>query len=318
MRSDVVRRDPRAARPPDDVAELLARPPDGRRVDDRQELLEVLGEHPVEQRRVAVLERGEADVLLERVGLDPQVLELELDLLVDRQDPVGQQAAQAERLALVRREGQVLGQQPGAEEGRARRARSRAGRPATMSSNGAGRGRTAPGYSLTYAPMPPPPRRAAAARFPLARWHARRRDVHVRRRCRGGHADRPPRGGRLPRRHRPPALRAEGRGAAAAPDARSTQAPDDVLHAGLGRRDVARRRPLDPRRRPRDRPSRVHARERAGQGRGDRGGLPPARARGARLGPRHPADRLPAAVVRHELPDARRCSRGTGSRTSPG
>ena len=42
----VGRRDPRAARPPDDVAELLARPPDRRRVDDRQELLEVLGERP--------------------------------------------------------------------------------------------------------------------------------------------------------------------------------------------------------------------------------------------------------------------------------
>ena len=40
----VGRRDPRPARPADDVAELLARPPDGRRVDDRQELLEVLGD----------------------------------------------------------------------------------------------------------------------------------------------------------------------------------------------------------------------------------------------------------------------------------
>ena len=77
----VVRRDPDAARPPDDVAELLARPPDRRRVDDRQELLEVLGEEPVEQRRVAILERGQPDVLLERVVLAAEVLELELDLL---------------------------------------------------------------------------------------------------------------------------------------------------------------------------------------------------------------------------------------------
>ena len=63
---DVGRGDPQAAGPPDDVAELLARPADRRRVDDRQELLEVLGEQPVEERRVAVLERGQADVLLER------------------------------------------------------------------------------------------------------------------------------------------------------------------------------------------------------------------------------------------------------------
>ena len=119
MRSTSAGRDPGAARPPDDVAELLAGPPDRRRVDDGQELLEVLGQQPVEQRRVAVLERGEADVLLERVGLDAQVLELELDLLLDGQDAVGQQAAQAEGLALVGREGEVLGQQPAAEQRRA-------------------------------------------------------------------------------------------------------------------------------------------------------------------------------------------------------
>ena len=61
----------------------------------------MLGQEPVEERRVAVLERGQADVPLERVVLAPQVLELELDLLVDRQHPVGQEAAQAERVALV-------------------------------------------------------------------------------------------------------------------------------------------------------------------------------------------------------------------------
>ena len=63
----------------------------------------MLGEEPVEQRRVAVLERGQPDVALERVVLAPEVLELELDLLLDGQDPVGQQAAQAERVALRRR-----------------------------------------------------------------------------------------------------------------------------------------------------------------------------------------------------------------------
>ncbi len=115
----VGRGDPGPAGAPDDVAELLARPPDRRRVDDRQELLEMLREQSIEQRRVAILERGEADVLLEGVVLDPQVLELELDLLVDGQDAVGEQSAQPERLALVGREGQVLRQQPRPEEGRA-------------------------------------------------------------------------------------------------------------------------------------------------------------------------------------------------------
>ena len=65
----IVRRDPGAARAAQDVAELLAGAPDGRRVDDRQQLLEVLGQDPVEERGVAVLERRQADVLLERSSL---------------------------------------------------------------------------------------------------------------------------------------------------------------------------------------------------------------------------------------------------------
>ena len=94
--------------------------PDRRRVDDRQELLEVLREEPVEEGRVAVLERGHPDVALERVVLVVKVLELELDLLVDGQDAVGKQAAQPERVALLLAEGEVLGEQPAAEERRSR------------------------------------------------------------------------------------------------------------------------------------------------------------------------------------------------------
>ena len=62
----VLGRDPEAARAPEDLAVLLARQPHRGRVDDRQELLEVVAEHPVEQVLVAVLQRGEADVALER------------------------------------------------------------------------------------------------------------------------------------------------------------------------------------------------------------------------------------------------------------
>ena len=99
----VGRGDPRPARPADDVAELLARPADRRRVDDRQELLEVLGDDAVEQRRVAILERGQPDVALERVVLAPQVLELELDLLVDGQDAIRQEAREAGTRRVPRR-----------------------------------------------------------------------------------------------------------------------------------------------------------------------------------------------------------------------
>ena len=75
--ADVVGGDPDAPRAPDDVAELLAGETDRRGVDDRQELLEVLDEQPVEERLVAVLESGQSDVPLEVIGLAPDVLQLE-------------------------------------------------------------------------------------------------------------------------------------------------------------------------------------------------------------------------------------------------
>jgi hypothetical protein len=102
--------DPGAPSAPDDVAELLARPADRRRVHDRQELLEVLGQQPVEERRVPILQCREPDVLLQGVVLDPDVLELQFDLLGDGQDAVGEQAVEPERLPFVGRKGQVLGQ----------------------------------------------------------------------------------------------------------------------------------------------------------------------------------------------------------------
>ena len=106
-----------AAGPADDVAELLAGAPHRGRVDDRQELLEVLGEEPVEERRVAVLERRQADVLLEVVVLAAEVLELEL-----RPAPrssaraAGSRPRRSKASALVGREGEVLGEQAAAEE----------------------------------------------------------------------------------------------------------------------------------------------------------------------------------------------------------
>ncbi len=113
------RRDPDPARAADDVAELHARPPDRGRVDDRQELREVIGQEPVEQGRVPVLERREADVRLEGVALAAQVLELQCLLLLDRQDPIREQPVEPEQVTLRRRERQVLGQQAAAEQRRA-------------------------------------------------------------------------------------------------------------------------------------------------------------------------------------------------------
>ena len=73
----------------------------GRGVDDRQELDQVLDQHAVEERLVAVLEGGKADVFLEVVGLGPDVLELEGDLLLDGEARVGEQPPEAEPIALL-------------------------------------------------------------------------------------------------------------------------------------------------------------------------------------------------------------------------
>ena len=123
IRSMSVGRDPEAARPAEDVAVLLARPADGRRVDDRQELLEVLDQHPVEQRLVAVLERGQPDVALEVVLLAPDVLELQRRPAPrSRRDAAGKQAVEAEGLPLGFGEpGALVEQRPLQEVGSAER-----------------------------------------------------------------------------------------------------------------------------------------------------------------------------------------------------
>jgi len=98
------------------VAELLACAADRRRVHDRHELLEVLRQQPVEQRFVAILERGKADVLLQVIRLAAHVLELQGDLLIDCRDARRQQAAQRERVTLLLREGRVLVEQGARDE----------------------------------------------------------------------------------------------------------------------------------------------------------------------------------------------------------
>ena len=98
------------------MAELLAGAADRWRVDDRHELLEVLRQQPVEERLVAILERGKADVVLQLVALAADVLELERDLLLDGRDARRQEPAQAERVALGLGEGGVLVEQPVADQ----------------------------------------------------------------------------------------------------------------------------------------------------------------------------------------------------------
>jgi hypothetical protein len=101
-------RDPEPAGASEDVAELLAGPPDDRRVDDRQELLDVVHEKPVEQVLVAVLQGREADELLELVRLTRDVRVDAALLLLHRADGVGQEPLEAEGLPLLFAEGRAL------------------------------------------------------------------------------------------------------------------------------------------------------------------------------------------------------------------
>ena len=100
------------------------------------------GQHAVEERGVAVLQRGEADVPLEVVRLAAEVLELEVDLLLDGQRPgPGRSPARPKACALVQAEGQVLVEQALAEQELGPRRSMLAGRPAAMASYGEGSAR---------------------------------------------------------------------------------------------------------------------------------------------------------------------------------
>ena len=98
---DVLGRDPQAARVADDVAVELAGLAHGGGIDDGQQLAQVLDEHPVEERLVAVLKGRQPDVFLEVVGLGPDVLELEGHLLLDAQTGVRQEPAESELVTLL-------------------------------------------------------------------------------------------------------------------------------------------------------------------------------------------------------------------------
>lgn len=96
----VLGRDPDAAAATEDAAVALARLPDGGRVDDRRQLDRVLEQQAVEERLVAVLQGGEADVALEGGGLRHHRVVRALDLLLDGLDAARQQALEPKPSAL--------------------------------------------------------------------------------------------------------------------------------------------------------------------------------------------------------------------------
>ena len=93
-------RDEDAARTLEDMAELLAGQADRRRVDDRHHLVRVLDHDAEGQGLVAIVQRGQEDVLLERAGQAVEVLQHPRDLFFLAAHMRRQQALEPEHVAL--------------------------------------------------------------------------------------------------------------------------------------------------------------------------------------------------------------------------
>ena len=85
---------------PEDLGELLTGLPDGRRIDERQNLLDAIDDETIEQALIAAQERLQGDVTVDVGRLPAEILERALELHVLRADGWRQQAAQTVTLAL--------------------------------------------------------------------------------------------------------------------------------------------------------------------------------------------------------------------------
>ena len=99
--SAIVGADEQAARPLEDVAEPLAGEPDRRGINERLNLVDIVGNDTEEQRLVAVMQRVEGDIFLKVVGLLAQISQHALGLRLNRKHMGRQKSAQTERIALL-------------------------------------------------------------------------------------------------------------------------------------------------------------------------------------------------------------------------
>ena len=97
----VVGRNEQAARALEDQSISLAGKSHRRRVDQRLDFVDMVANDAEEQRFVAIMQRVERDVFLEIAGQAAQIGQHALDLRLHRQHGGGQEAAQAERVALL-------------------------------------------------------------------------------------------------------------------------------------------------------------------------------------------------------------------------
>ena len=108
-----------AARLAPDLAEPLASFADGRRIDERQKLLDMFHEHRIEQRLVRIFEIAQKGVFLEIAGDGAQRFYAAVELLVEGADMGRQQPVQAQRVAFGLGEGRALVEHRVIDEGEA-------------------------------------------------------------------------------------------------------------------------------------------------------------------------------------------------------
>jgi len=97
----MLRRDPQAAGAAKDVAELLAREANRGRVDDGEELLEMIEKHSIEEVFIPVVKRRQTDVLFDGRVFSTNVPDDALELFVERRDSVRHQTLETQALTLL-------------------------------------------------------------------------------------------------------------------------------------------------------------------------------------------------------------------------
>ena len=89
----------KSARPAENMAELLTRPADRRRVNNRHQLFQIVHDHAIKQHFIPVLERDNLDVALQVAGFAAEVFHHAPCLLLHGLDMRRQQSAQTESVA---------------------------------------------------------------------------------------------------------------------------------------------------------------------------------------------------------------------------
>ena len=107
---------PCATRASPDLTPTLARLTNRWRVHNREELLHVLCEQPVEERLISILQRSKTDVALKWILLPANLLQLDGDLLFKGEDGCREESVEPKKSALFLGKRRVLIQRGAAQQ----------------------------------------------------------------------------------------------------------------------------------------------------------------------------------------------------------